>query len=154
MIPGVPIGAGEWRGARSGNTRSRKVWTSGRVWKRQPPDRPTSSTARPCHSSFSSARSLRTVSALTSPSNSRFSSVMPSGSGVASSAASRIRLASNGLCIAQFYVNRREALGLRDLHQQLARELQQREEGHHQHRHAALRLEQLAELEHPPLAQR
>ena len=46
----------------------------------------------------------------------------------------------------QFYVNRTETCGLRDLHQQLARELEQREERDHQHRDAALRIEQLAEL--------
>src|SRR5580765_1579159 len=76
-----------------------------------------------------------------------------SGSGAASSAASRIRFASSGLCIAQFYVNRRKALGLRDLDQELARELEHRQETDHQHGDAALGVEQLRELQHAPLTQ-
>ena len=56
--------------------------------------------------------------------------------------------------MAQFYVNRGEAFGLRDLDQELARELEQREKRHHEDRHAPLRLEQLRELENPALLQR
>src|SRR5262245_7480832 len=94
------------------------------------------------------------ASALSSPSNRRFSSVTPRGSCDASSAASRMRFASAGLGMGQFYVNRAETSGLRDLHQQLARQLEQREEADDQDSHAARRVEQLAELDHAALAQR
>src|SRR5262249_2924501 len=107
----------------------------------------------PCHSRRSSSSSLRSVSTPNSWSNSRFSSITCSGSGAASSAASRIRFASSGLCIAQFYVNRREAFGLRDLDQKLACKLEQRQEGDDQHRDAALRREELCELQDSALAQ-
>src|SRR5437868_15517415 len=75
------------------------------------------------------------------------------GSWAASSPASRMRLISSALGMAQFYVNRREIFRLRDLDKQLARELDQRQERDHQHRHAARRIEQLGELEHPALSQ-
>src|SRR5439155_16950225 len=120
---------------------------------RQPLARLTSSTPRPFHSSRSSASRCASVSALTSSSNSRLSSAMPRGSSDASSTASRMRLASAGLGMGQFYVNRGEAFGLRDLDQQLARQLEQREEGDHQDRDPSSRLEQLAELEDAALAQ-
>src|SRR5437879_12045839 len=64
-----------------------------------------------------------------------------------------MRFASAGLGMAQFYVNRGEAFGLRDLDQQLSRQLEQREEGDHQDRDPPGRLEQLGELEDAALAQ-
>src|SRR2546426_5233067 len=64
-----------------------------------------------------------------------------------------MRFASAGLGMAQFYVNRGEAFGLRDLDQQLARQLEQREEGDHQDRDPSGRLEQLGELEDAALAE-
>src|SRR5262245_34818084 len=133
--------------------RSRYGWNSARVWKRQPVARLTSSTERPCHSPRSSSISLRSTSTPSSWSNGGFSSMTCSGSGAASSAASRVRFASSGLCIAQCYVSRRKTLRLRDLDHQLAGELEHREEIDDQHRDAAPRLEQLRELEHPALAQ-
>src|SRR3954467_4276675 len=108
---------------------------------------------RSCQSARISSSSLRSVSTPSSWSKSRFISMTCSGSGAASNAASRMRFASSGLCIAQFYVNRREAFSLRDLDQQLARELEHSEETHHQDGDAAPRLEQLGELQHPPFAQ-
>src|SRR5262245_21043962 len=93
------------------------------------------------------------VSALSSPSNKRLSSMTPSGSGAARSAASRMRFASDGLGIGQFYVNRRERFGLRDLDQQLARELEQRQQRHDQDGDAARGVEKLGEFQHPLLAQ-
>src|SRR2546422_578103 len=93
------------------------------------------------------------VDALTSSSNSRLSSATPRGSCDASSTASRMRFASAGLGMAQFYVNRGEAFGLRNLDQQLSRQLEQREEGDHQDRDPSGRLEQLGELEDAALAQ-
>src|SRR4051812_2386770 len=110
--------------------------------------------ARPDQSCLISSSSLRSVSTFSSWSKSRFSSMTCTGSGDASSAASRIRFASSGLCIGQFYVNRRKILGLRDLDQQLPRELEKRKEGDHQHRHAAGSVEELGELEHPPFLER
>src|SRR5688572_4889193 len=133
--------------------RSRYGANSARVWKRQPLARFTSSTERPCHSWRSSSSSLRRTSTPSSCSKSRFISCTCSGSGAASSAASRTLFASSGLCMAQFYVNRREGFGLRDLDQQLAGELEQREERDHEHGHAALRVEELGELQHPVLLQ-
>src|SRR5687767_1702846 len=114
---------------------------SAAVWKRQPLARLTSSTARPLQSARSSSSRFFSVSAAISLSNKRLSSLRDTGSVEASSAASRIRLASAGFCMAQFYVNRREGFGLRDLDEELAGKLQQREERHHQDRHAALGLE-------------
>src|SRR5687767_1098456 len=102
---------------------------SAAVWKRQPLARLTSSTARPLQSARSSSSRFFSVSAPISLSNKRLSSVRSRGSVAASSAASRMRLASAGLCMAQFYVNRREAFGLGDLDEQLARQLEQGEEG-------------------------
>src|SRR5262249_25447037 len=93
------------------------------------------------------------VSALSSPSNNRLRSITPMGSGPASSAASRMRFASDGLGISQFYVNRRERFGLCDLDQQLASELEQRKQSHDQDRHAARGIEKLGEFQHPLLAQ-
>src|SRR6185436_12491385 len=124
-----------------------------RFWERQPLDTLASSTAPPFRSSPSSASRLRSVSSFSSPADSGLRSMTPSGSCAASSAASRMRLASDGLGIGQFYVNRRERFGLCDLDEQLARQLEQREKGHHQHGDAAPGLEELGELEHPLLPQ-
>src|SRR5256885_17236463 len=153
MMAGVSMRGGEWRAGFWGNGRWTYGRNSARVWNRQPLARLTSSTPRPFHSSRSSASRCASVSAPTSSSNSRLSSATPRGSCDASSTASRMRFASAGLCMAQFYVNRGEAFGLRDLDQQLARQLEQREEGDHQDRHPPARLEQLGELKDAPLAQ-
>src|SRR6185295_7713603 len=101
------------------------------------------------HSSAISARSLRRMSTLSSPSNSRLRSMTPSGSDDASSAASRMRFASDGLGIGQFYVNRRERFGLRDLDEQFPGELEKRKQCHHQDRDAARGIEKVGELGHP-----
>src|SRR6185295_10101998 len=101
------------------------------------------------HSSAISARSLRRMSTLSSPSNSRLRSITPSGSDEASSAASRMRFASDGLGIGQFYVNRRERFGLSDLDQQFPGELEERKQSHDQDGDAARGIEKLGELRHP-----
>ena len=65
------------------------------------------------------------VSTPSSPSNRRFKSIALTGSCEARSAASRIRFASGGLSMRQFYVNRAETRRLRDLDEKLTRELEQ-----------------------------
>src|SRR6188474_71623 len=122
----------------------------GAVWKRQPLARLTRFTARPSQSARSSSSSLRNVSLAISSSSTRFRSASDSGSWEASSAASMMRFASAGFGMDP-HVNGREALRLGDVDQRLASELQQREEGDHQHRDSARRIEQLGELQHAAL---
>src|SRR4051812_7894362 len=55
--------------------------------------------------------------------------------------------------MAQFYVNRREIFRLRDLDEELARQLQEREEIDDQDRDAARRIEELAEFQDAPFLQ-
>src|SRR5260370_6237547 len=126
--------------------RSRNFWYEARVWKRQPPAVAASSTPRSFHASRSSSRSLRTVSAPTSSSNILRSSEIGSGSCAASRAASSTIFTSFGLSMSQLYVNGRKRFGLRNLDQAFPDELEQREVIDDEHRRAAPRIEQLAEL--------
>src|SRR6266705_1568680 len=126
--------------------RSRNFWYEARVWKRQPLAVVASSTPRSFHASRSSSRSLRIVSAPTSWSNILRSSAIGSGSCAASRAASSTIFTSSGLSMGQLHVDGRERFRLRDLDQAFPDELEHREEIDDQNRHAAPRVEQLAEL--------
>src|SRR6266516_1179964 len=133
--------------------RSRNFWYEARVWKRQPPAVAASSTPRSFHASRSSSSSLRIVSAPTSSSNILRSSEIGSGSCAASRAASSTIFTSFGLSISQLHVDGRERFGLRDLDQAFPDELEYSEVVDDEHRHAAPRIEQLAELGEAPAAQ-
>src|SRR2546423_10544351 len=126
--------------------RSRNFWYEARVWKRQPLAVATSSTPRSFHASRSSSSSLRMVSAPISSSNILRSSGIGRGSCAASRAASSTTFTSLGLSMGDLHVDGREGFGLRDLDQVFPDELEHREEIHDEHRHAAPRFEQIAEL--------
>src|SRR6266852_6262320 len=126
--------------------RSRNFWYEARVWKRQPLAVAASSTPRSFHASRSSSSSLRIVSARISSSNILRSSEIGSGSCAASRAASSTVFTSFGLSMSQLHVDGRERFGLRDLDQAFPDELEHREVVDNEHRRAAPRIEQLAEL--------
>src|SRR5205807_1580170 len=133
--------------------RSRNFWYEARVWKRQPLAVATSSTPRSFHASRSSSSSLRIVSAPISSSNILRSSEIGRGSCAASKAASRTTFTPLGLSMTQLHADGRERFGLRDLDQIFPHGLQHREEIHDEHRHAAPRFQQLAELGEPAAPQ-
>src|SRR5882672_9087071 len=126
--------------------RSRNFCSDARVWKRQPLAVTTSSAPRPLQASRSSSSRTRTVSASIASSNIFRSSETGSGSWAASSAASRMIFTSLGLSMGQFHVDGGEGLDLGHFEKSFSCEFQYREKVHDQHRHAARRLEQLAEL--------
>src|SRR5436190_4313478 len=133
--------------------RSRNFWYEARVWKRQPLAVAASSTPRSFHASRSSSRSPRIVSAPISSSNILRSSEIGRGSCAASSAASSTILTSLGLSMSQLHVDGREGFRLRHLDQIFPGELEHREEIDDEHRHAASRFEQLAELGEAAIAE-
>src|SRR6266513_3377947 len=126
--------------------RSRNFWYEARVWKRQPLAVAASSTPRSFHASRSSSSSRRTVSAPISSSNILRSSEIGSGSCAARRAVSSTIFTSFGLSIGQLHIDGREGFRLRDLEQVFPHQLEHRKEIDDEHRHAALRFEQLAEL--------
>src|SRR3954469_11277054 len=146
MMASVSMTAREYFGALSGIRRSTNFWNSGRVWKRQPVARFTSSTERPVHSSRNSPSRRRRVSAPMSSSNSRRIALSATGSCEASNAASMMRFASVGLSIGQFYVNRGGACRLGDLNERFAHQFEQRNECHHEDRRAVPDVEQFGEF--------
>src|SRR6266852_256378 len=126
--------------------RSRYFGNEGRVWKRQPLAVTTSSTPRSFHASRNSSSSTRTVSASIFSSNILRRSETGIGSCVASSAASSTIFTSFGLSMGELHVDGSEGSGLRDLEETFPHQLQDREKIDDQHRDAACRVEQLAEL--------
>src|SRR5262245_41386078 len=132
--------------------RSRNFCSDALVWKRQPLAVTTSSTPRPDQASRSSSSSARSVSASISSSNILLSSETGSGSWEARRAASSTIFTSFGLSIGEFHVDGRVGLGLGHLEEAFSCQLQHRQKVDDQHRHAARRLEQLAELGESPSA--
>src|SRR3954464_8711316 len=152
MIASVSITAREYFGGRWGLRRSRNRVYSGRARKRQPLATLMSSTLRPSQSAASSVRILRSTSLPRSSSNSFLRSLSCNGSALVSSAASSTRFTScksnDGESMGGgFDVNRCIGLLLRDFNQRFARKLEDREESHHELRHAFLRREELREFD-------
>src|SRR5882724_10301825 len=133
--------------------RSRNFWRDALVWKRQPLAVVTSSTPRSAQASRSSSSSMRNESASISSSNIFRSSEIGSGSCAASSAASSTIFTSFGLSMGEFQIDGSERLGLRHFEKAFPSQLQHREKIDDKHRHAARRLEQLAELGETPSPQ-
>src|SRR5258706_6461171 len=168
MMASVSSTAREYRGGFSLEMRSMNPWYSGFTRKRHPDATLVSSIERSAHSALSASRTLRMLSASTSPAKRRFSCCTDKGSEAERSAASSTRFTSSrsmeceesgfvwsfisgdcqcGALGPELHVDRIEGRLLRELHERFARELEEGEEGHHQERHAAVRIEELGELD-------